>query len=133
MLVFYALLYKYGPSSHGFLAPKCDFISVSLFILGIGSFAFHASLRQNPQFVDDLPLNDPCQYPTTYLRGGKPAPKDERRRRSSRSAGFHPALYVWSGEIIYRALAFVTQTILIALRGLYPYNEVRPRFPEANV
>jgi dihydroceramidase len=49
----------YGSSKHsrrGILSPSWDFMSVSLLVLGIGSFLFHATLRQTLEFVDEFSM-----------------------------------------------------------------------------
>lgn len=135
MSVFLALLYMYGPGSRDLFAPRYDFMSIPLLILGIGSFVFHASLRQNLQFVDDLSM---ILLGSSMLHGIFTVRQSPSQRRMTSTvlavcvASFS-AFYVWSGEIIYHVLAFATQIILIALRGLYLYNRGQPRFPEAKV
>ena len=124
-----------GPGSRGLLAPRCDFMSVSLLVLGIGSFLFHASLRQNLQFVDDLSmilLGASMLHGIFIVRQGP----SQRRKTSAVIAVFvagFSAFYLWSGKIIYHVLAFATQIVLIALRGLYVYYKLEPRFPDAEV
>ncbi|KAK4658890.1 hypothetical protein QC762_105540 [Podospora pseudocomata] len=54
--VYYALVYIYGPGSKVLFSPRYDFMSISLLVLGIGSFAFHATLRQSMQFADELAM-----------------------------------------------------------------------------
>jgi dihydroceramidase len=46
----------YGPGKRRLLRPRTDFMSVSLLVLGISSFLFHASLRQALQFADELSM-----------------------------------------------------------------------------
>src|SRR6185437_5388055 len=45
----------YG-GNRSLFAPRVDFMSASLFVLGVGSFLYHASLRQCLQLVDDLSM-----------------------------------------------------------------------------
>ncbi|KAK4462638.1 hypothetical protein QBC42DRAFT_286249 [Cladorrhinum samala] len=53
-------MYCPGPAArHGrqpVLAPKVDLMSLSLLLLGIGSFLFHATLRQTMEFCDELSI-----------------------------------------------------------------------------
>jgi dihydroceramidase len=123
----------YGPGSRGIFAPNLDFMSISLLILGISSFLFHASLRQTLQFADELSM---LGLAWSLLQGFMTV-----RRSSSYDrlieislAVFFPLFslfYIWTGKIIYHATAFIITMVLIVLRGYYLFYWIKPGFPEA--
>ena len=123
----------YGTGSRGAFAPKSDIMSVSLLVLGIASFLFHATLRQSLQFADELAM---LGLAWSLLQGTLTV------RQSPANARFitiilalifplFSAFYVWNGKIIYHATAFAIMIFLIILRGHYLFHWLKPEFPEA--
>ncbi|KAJ3530048.1 hypothetical protein NM208_g9495 [Fusarium decemcellulare] len=131
--VYFALRYMYGPGSHGLFAPKWDFMSISLLLLGIGSFLFHASLRQTFEFVDELSmlLLAWSMLQTTLTLRQTPS---MTRLISVILAVFtisFSAFYIHSQKIIYQVIAFWTGLIAIGLRMRYLLHWLKPGFSEA--
>src|SRR2546423_1794536 len=123
----------YGPGSHGPFAPKSDFMSVSLLVLGISSFLFHASLRQTLQFADELSM---LGLAWSLLHGTltvRHSPANVRLIKTSLAVVFplFSAFYVWTGKVIYHATAFAAILVLIILQGHYLFHWLKPGFPEA--
>jgi dihydroceramidase len=119
------------PSGH--LTLKPDAMSTSLFVLGVCSFLFHATLHQSMQFADELAM---LGLAWAMLLGiisiGPPSPRDGIIKAAL--AVFFPAFsafYVWSGQIIYHATAFMFIVILITLRGYYLLYGPLAEMPEA--
>ena len=114
----------YGPGSRGLLRPKWDFMSLTLLNLGIGSFLFHASLRQTLQFVDDLSMIILAWSLLQSVAVVRQSP--QKARALSVFLGLVVSLfcafYVWSGKIIYQVIAFATMIGLVALRSQYLYH-----------
>jgi dihydroceramidase len=113
--------------------PKLDFMSISLLILGIGSFLFHASMRQSLQFVDEIAM---LGLAWSLLQGVL------TDRKSSTYNGYikislaiifplFSAFYVWTGKIIYHATVFTLMLALIIVRGHYLFYWRTPSFPYA--
>lgn len=123
----------YGHGSHSLFAPNSDFMSISLLVLGVASFLFHASLRQTLQFADGLSM---LGLAWSLLQATLTARQSPARTRfiTIGLAVIFPlfsAFYVWSGKIIYHTIAFAIMTVLIALRGHYLFHWMKPGFPEA--
>ncbi|KAI8954528.1 ceramidase [Xylaria longipes] len=133
--VFFALQFMYGPGSRGLFAPKFDFMSISLLVLGIASFLFHASLRQNLQFGDELAM---LGLVWSMLQGLLAV-----RRSSAYNQFINISLatvfplfamfYVWTGKIIYHVIGFSIALALIILRSVYLFYWRKPGFPETKV
>lgn len=120
-----------GPLPRRLLAPKWDFMSASLLALGIGSFLFHATLRQTLEFVDEfgmLGLSWSMLHATLTTR----QPAARARAITLALAVFHLAFsgfYIWSAQIIHQVYAFVGSIIAVSLRSQYVYYQMRPRLP----
>ncbi|KAK3346011.1 ceramidase, partial [Lasiosphaeria hispida] len=131
--VFLALRFMYGPGSRGLFAPKYDFMSISLLVLGICSFLFHASMRQALQFADELAM---LGLVWSFLHGTLAVGNSPTKTRfiNTGLAIFFPlfaAFYVWNGQIIYHAMVFLALCILTVLRCFYLFWFLKPGFPEA--
>jgi dihydroceramidase len=122
----------YGPGSHGLIAPNLDFLSISLLVLGIASFLYHASLRQTLQFADEFAM---LGLAWSLLQGILTV------RRSSAYDRFvniclatifplFSVFYVWTGKIIYHTTAFASIIVLIILRCHYLFYWRKPGFSE---
>ncbi|SPO03940.1 related to YPC1 - Alkaline Ceramidase [Cephalotrichum gorgonifer] len=133
--IFFALRYMYGPGSQGLLSPRRDSMAASLLLVGIGSFFYHASLRQTLQFGDDLSM---IVLSGTMLNGVFTVRQTPARARTisaliTLASLAFSAFYVYSGKIIYHFTAFTSQIILLTLRCVYIYRRAEPRFSEAKV
>ncbi|KAL1890342.1 alkaline ceramidase ydc1 [Sporothrix stenoceras] len=129
--VYYALRYMYGPGSRGLFAPKVDFMAVSLLLLGIGSFLFHASMRQTMQFADELAM---LGLTWSLLLGALNIQRTSAYNKlvSVGLAVIFPlfsAFYIWTANILYHSIAFGTILTLIVLRGHYLFHWRVPAFP----
>ncbi|KAI0425564.1 ceramidase [Xylaria sp. FL1042] len=133
--VFFALQYMYGPGSRGVLSPKLDFMSVSLFVLGIASFLFHASLRQNLQFGDELAMLGLVWSILQGLLTIRRSSVYDRFVNISLATIFpvFAVFYVWTGKIIYHVTGFAIAIAFIILRGVYLFYWREPGFPESKV
>ncbi|KAF2827145.1 alkaline phytoceramidase [Ophiobolus disseminans] len=131
--VYFALRYMYQPKKATLLAPRVDFMSVSLLILGISSFLFHASLRQTLQFADELSM---LGLAWSLLQGTLTVRNSFVRTRNINFGlaivfPLFSAFYVWTGKIIYHATAFAIAISVIVLRGHYLFHWLEPPFPTA--
>ncbi|KAI1773173.1 ceramidase [Hypoxylon cercidicola] len=131
--VYFALRFMYGRGSRGLFRPKTDFMSVSLLVLGICSFLFHASLRQTLQFADELGmLLLAWSLLQGLLTGRRPGGYD--LFINTCLAVVFPlfgAFYVWTGKIIYHASAFMLLVVFITVRGHHLFYFRQPAFPAA--
>ncbi|KAK3328715.1 ceramidase [Apodospora peruviana] len=128
--IYPALKYMYGRGSGGILRPNVDFMSISLLVLGVGSFLFHASLRHTLEFVDELSM---LGLTWSMLHAAYTAHQSPTVARtiSIALAVFHIpflAFYVWSSEIIVQVIGFVGAIVLIGLRTHHLLH--RPELPK---
>lgn len=123
----------YGPGHGGFLAPKWDFMSVSLLGLGIGSFLFHASLRQVLEFADEfsmLGLTWSMLQATLTIRKSQSAARMISTLLAACFTAF-AAFYIQSPSIIYQVVAFGTGILLVILQSQYLFHYVQPGFSKS--
>jgi dihydroceramidase len=126
--IYYGLRHMYGsPRSRGILAPDVDFMSVSMILLGVGSFLFHATLRHTFEFVDELSMLvlTWSMLRATYTAGQPPA---RARLISVALVVFYipySALYVWTVDILLQVVGFVGAIVLIAFRTHYLFGSLR--------
>lgn len=126
----------YPPSptrTRSLLRPQWDFMSLSLLVLGIGSFLFHATLRQTLEFVDEFSM---LGLTWSMLQASLAAHQPPRRARAitlALAAAYlsFSAFYLWSAKIIYQVFAFVSALIGVLLRSQWMFHCLRPGFPEA--
>lgn len=131
--VYFALRYMYGPGNLGLFTPRVDFMSISLLVLGISSFLFHASLRQTLQFADELSM---LGLAWSLLQGtltvrNSPTNSDYINICLAIVFPLFSIFYVWTGKIIYHATAFAAIIFLIVLRCHYLFHWLKPPFPKA--
>ncbi|XXH01641.1 hypothetical protein Hte_008001 [Hypoxylon texense] len=132
--VYFALRYMYarGPrGSRGIFAPRTDFMSISLLVLGVCSFLFHASLRQTLQFADELGMLLLAWALLQGLLTGR-RPEGSDRLVNVILAIVFPlfgAFYVWTGKIIYHASAFILMVVFMTIRGHHLFYFRQPAFP----
>ncbi|KAI0543114.1 ceramidase [Xylaria digitata] len=133
--VFFALQYMYGPGSRGLFAPKFDFMSISLLILGIASFLFHASLRQNLQFGDELAMLGIVWSILQGLLTVRRSSTYDRFINTSLAVvfPFFAVFYLWTGKIIYHVIGFALAIAVIIIRGVYLFYWRKPGFSETKV
>jgi dihydroceramidase len=125
----------YGPGSQGLLRPKTDFLSISLLILGIASFIFHATLRQSTQFADELGMLG-LGWSLLQSIMTIPGRAEYNRTLNLVLATIFPtfaAFYIYTGKIIYHATAFGIILVFITIRGHYLFLWRKPAFPESRV
>ncbi|KAK4141970.1 ceramidase [Dichotomopilus funicola] len=114
------------------LNPKPDFMSLSLLILGIGSFLFHATLRQTLEFVDEFSM---LGLTWSMLQASLTARQSPTRARAISIAlavayFSFSAFYLWSGKIIYQVFAFVGALLGVLARSQWTFHFMRPALPE---
>ncbi|KAM3526066.1 hypothetical protein NHJ13051_003658 [Beauveria bassiana] len=131
--VYYALQYMYGPGSRGLWRPNLDFMSVTLFILGIGSFLFHASLRQALEFVDELSMMGLIWSMLHATLTVRQTPTRSKIISAVLAVVFSSftAFYLNSPLIIYQVIAFLSGVGVVILRVLYLFHWVQPALPKA--
>ncbi|RSL68393.1 hypothetical protein CEP54_002824 [Fusarium duplospermum] len=131
--VYFALRYMYGGSGRrGILPARWDFMSVALLLLGIGSFLFHASLRQTLEFVDELSMLLLSWSMLRTILIMRQTPSMIRLITAILPVFFisFSIFYVWSAKIIYQVIGFWVSLILIGLRIRYLLYWLKPGFPE---
>ncbi|KAI0476931.1 ceramidase [Xylaria cf. heliscus] len=133
--VFFALQYMYGHGSRGFFGPKFDFMSISLLVLGIASFLFHASLRQNLQFGDELAMLGLVWSMLQGLLTVRHSSAYDKFINISLAIVFplFALFYIWTGKIIYHVIEFSIALGLIILRCVYLFYWRKPGFPATKV
>lgn len=134
-VVLFALQYMYGRGSRGLFSPKADFMSISLLVLGIASFLFHATLKHSLQFGDELAM---LGLVWSILQGLLTVPRlsvYDRIINISLATVFplFGAFYVWTEKIIYHVIGFSVAIALIILRGIYLFYWRKPAFPQHKV
>lgn len=136
-IVYYALRTMYSPAGdhpRSLFRPKWDFMSVSLLVLGIGSFLFHATLRQTLEFVDEFSM---LGLTWSLLHASLTAHQPPARARYITVAlaivylSFS-AFYLSFPKIIYQVFAFVSALLGVLFRSQYMFHCLEPGFyPEA--
>lgn len=131
--MFFALQYMYGPGSRGLWAPRVDFMSAALLILGIGSFLFHASLRQTLEIVDEFSMLILAWSMLQALLTIRRSPAVARLISNSLALGYtsFAVFYLQSPLIIYQVMAFVFSLFVIIVQTHYLLNWLQPAFPKA--
>lgn len=102
-------------------------MSVSLLVLGVASFLFHASLRHALQFGDELAM---LGLAWSLLQGILTAGQTQGRARNVTVvlAVVFPlasVFYVWTGKIIHHVFIFCTMLALIIARALWLFQFMR--------
>ncbi|KAG6276271.1 hypothetical protein E4U47_000124 [Claviceps purpurea] len=131
--VYYALRFMYGPGSRGLLAPRWDAMSLSLLVLGIGSFLFHATLRQTLEFADEfsmLGLTWSMLQATFAIRTSRATYRAVSTGLAVCFISF-AVFYLQSPKIIYQVLAFVLSLLALIARTHYLYHGVQPALAPA--
>jgi dihydroceramidase len=108
-------------------------MSLSLLVLGIGSFLFHATLRQTLEFVDEFSM---LGLTWSMLQAALTARQPTARARLITVAVAvvylsFSAFYLWSAKIIYQVFAFTSSLVAVLARSQYLFHLSRPAFPDA--
>ncbi|OAA73683.1 alkaline ceramidase family protein [Cordyceps fumosorosea ARSEF 2679] len=129
--VYYALQYMYGPGSRGLLRPNVDFMSSTLFVLGIGSFLFHASLRQALEFVDELSMMALLWSMLHAVLTVRQTPRAARALSALLAVVFltFTAFYLRTPLIIYQVVAFLSGVGVVVARVMHLLHRARPPLP----
>ncbi|KAK0623888.1 alkaline phytoceramidase [Immersiella caudata] len=100
---------------------KHDSLSSALFLVGVASTAYHATLRQGPQFSDDIAmlLLGASLLQTLYSHGQTRAVASLVATVVTLGTGCMAIFYVRSGDILLHLLTFSAMVTLIGLRSLY--------------
>jgi dihydroceramidase len=124
----------YPPNTtRSLLRPKYDFMSLSLLTLGIGSFLFHATLRQTLEFVDEFSMLGLTWSMLQASLTARQTPQRARLITVGLAVAYlsFSAFYIWSAKIIYQVFAFTGALFGVLFRGQYMFHLARPAFPEA--
>ena len=110
-------------------------MSISLMILGFGSFLFHATLRQTLEFVDELSMMLLSWSMLRSLLILRQSPTNIRYISIVLAIFFisFSVFYVMFSKIIYQVIAFWVSLILVGVRVRYLFNWAKPGFSEENV
>jgi dihydroceramidase len=107
-------------------------MSISLLTLCVGSFLFHASLRQTLEFADEFSM---LGLTWSMLQATLTT------RQSSSYAqfisislticfGLFSVFYLQSPSIIYQVIAFASSLLVVILRSQYLFHWIQPAFPK---
>ncbi|KAK3293624.1 ceramidase [Chaetomium fimeti] len=132
--VYLALVAMYPPGGgRSLFRPKYDFMSITLFILGIGSFLFHATLRQTLEFVDEFSMLGLTWSMLQASLTARQSPRKARFVTIGLAAVYlsFSAFYLQSAKIIYQVFAFVTALFGVLFRSQYMFHFLQPAFPDA--
>jgi dihydroceramidase len=114
------------------LRPRWDFMSVALLVLGIGSFLFHATLRQTLEFADEFSM---LGLTWSMLHAALTSHQPPARARLITAGlavvylGFS-GFYLWSAKIIYQVAAFELGLAGVIVRSVYVLHWKKPGFAE---
>jgi dihydroceramidase len=131
--VWLALRYMYGGGSRGLFAPRWDFLSLSLLLLGIGSFLFHASLQSVWEFADELSmlgLTWSMLQSSLTTRQSLAAARRTNVLLAVAFLGFS-AFHIYTANIIYHEIAFLSAMSLVIVQSQYAFMYMKPSFPPA--
>ncbi|KAH8697103.1 alkaline phytoceramidase [Talaromyces proteolyticus] len=115
--IYYAFQYIYPRTR----SPRIDLMSASLFLVGVCSFLFHATLHQETQFSDDLSM---LFLAATLLQRLYCANKPAATARLITTAIFATvtamsAYYVRSGDLVVHTSMFAGMLTLVWPRTVY--------------
>ncbi|KAL7938667.1 ceramidase, partial [Trichoderma chlorosporum] len=122
----------YGTGSRGILAPKLDFMSFSLLTLGVGSFLFHATLRQTLEFADEFSMLGLTWSMLQATLTTQQSPSNARFISIGLALCFGSfcVFYLQSPNILYQVIAFALSILVIILRSQYLFHCLQPAFPK---
>ncbi|KAH8903792.1 alkaline phytoceramidase [Coniochaeta sp. PMI_546] len=117
--------YVYFALRHtGWRLGHMDQLSVSLFMVGVCSFLFHATLRQSTQFSDDVSMLflTGALLQRLYCAGQPPSRARGITIAIYASVGTMSAIYIRSGNLLVHMSMFAAMLLLIGLRTMYLIN-----------
>ncbi|KHN96838.1 Ceramidase [Metarhizium album ARSEF 1941] len=128
-----ALRSMYGPGNGGLFAPNADFMSVSLLGLGLGSFLFHASLRQTLEFADEFSMLGLTWAMLQATLTTRQSPTRSHVISTVLAVFFtsFAVFYLRSPSIIYQVIAFVGCLLLVIVANQYLLHWSWPALPQA--
>jgi dihydroceramidase len=105
-------------------------MSVSLLSLGIGSFLFHASLRQTLEFADEFSMLGLTWSMLQATLTARQSPAKSRCISLFLGICFvsFTVFYTQSPNILYQVIAFAGGILLVILRTQYLYHWLQPGF-----
>jgi dihydroceramidase len=108
-------------------------MSLSLLVLGIGSFLFHATLRQTLEFVDEFSMLGLTWSMLQAALTARQPPARARLITAALAVAYlsFSAFYLWSAKIIYQVFAFTSSLVAVLARSQYLFHLSRPAFPDA--
>jgi dihydroceramidase len=110
-----------------------DFMSASLLILGLGSFFYHASLRQGFQFVDDLSMLvlawSMLQATLTFRQTAQTT--FIINLSLAVVVPLFSLYYVQTRNVVYHTSAFLLMIAVLVARTLYLFHRLQPPLPAA--
>lgn len=109
----------------GWRLGHMDQLSVSLFMVGLCSFLFHATLRQSTQFSDDVSMLflTGALLQRIYCAGKPPSRARGITIAIYASVGTMSAIYIRSGNLLIHMSMFAAMLLLIGLRTMYLINK----------
>ncbi|KAK4450482.1 ceramidase [Podospora aff. communis PSN243] len=116
-----SLTYSYQAIRTPGARRRHDLLSYSLFLVGVASAGYHATLRQGPQFADEISMHllGACLLQPLYTHGQTRAVASVITAAVTLGTGFMVVLYVQSAKILVHLLTFSAMVTLIGLRSLY--------------
>ncbi|KAH8891657.1 alkaline phytoceramidase [Thozetella sp. PMI_491] len=124
--VYYAL----RPPRRGQRPQRVDSMSIALFSIGVTSAGFHATLRQGPQFMDDLSMLVLAAFLLQYVytHGQSPSAAGLVSAVIFVGTSIMSVVYVQSGNILLHFYTFAFMLTLIWPRTIYLiYSGSRPK------
>jgi dihydroceramidase len=108
-------------------------MSLSLLVLGIGSFLFHATLRQTLEFVDEFSMLGLTWSMLQAALTARQPPAKARFITVALAVAYlsFSAFYLWSAKIIYQVFAFTSAMVAVIVRSQYLFHLSQPAFPDA--
>lgn len=112
---------KSGGNNAGLASKSLDVLSSSLFAVGVTSAMFHGTLRQGPQFCDDLSMLAlaAALLQPLYTHGRSPAAARLVTGVIILATSTASAIYVQSGKILYHVYIFSAMLTFIWPRTLH--------------
>ncbi|GAB1310275.1 Alkaline ceramidase 3 [Madurella fahalii] len=131
-----SLAYSYLAFRFPGRARKHDSLSAALFFVGVTSTSYHATLRQGPQFSDDLSmlLLAACLLQRLYTHGQSRAVAAIVTAAIALGTGCMTVLYIRSANILVHLSTFTAMVHLIWPRTLYLiYAGPRPELEKSKL
>jgi dihydroceramidase len=120
LTVYFALRYPRKPS--GTSKWPLDTLSVALFVLGVNSFLYHATLRQTTQFLDEVAGMNVLIFALlqgVYTVGQESGTSNVISALLLAIITGWSAVYIRTGDILHHVIPYNTMIVLVGLRTLY--------------